>query len=578
MALASEAVETASGTGADPALLDVRIAVDEGVRIVVGGVRFSGETALEEAGLRAVLETAAGQPYDARRVEADREALRARYLDAGYLSATVGVRTGAPVDGLVDVTFDVAPGRQVLVDHLIVVGNTHTSSETIRREIVLEPGRPLGFSAMIESQRRLQAMGLFRRVRISDLRQSEPGRRDVLVSVEEAPRTTIGYGAGVEVSNRLVRAIDATAKERIEVAPRGFFEVGRRNLWGKNRSLDLFTRVSLRPRDPVDSRGGLRLSEYRFLFTYREPRAFNWAADAFVRAVVEQAVRSSFSYSRRGVQAQLVRRFGERMSLSGNYTFDRTRLFDEKYSPEDKLLIDRLFPRVRLSYAAVALLHDTRDDQLDPARGAIFGVETELAARVIGSQVGYGKTFAQAFVYRELPWSRRLVLASGARLGIARGFPRTVPVTDEGGQPVLGPDGQPLEETVEEIPASQRFFAGGGTTVRGFALDRLGDDPTIDPDGFPKGGNAVVIFNAEVRVPVWRTLGAVAFVDVGNVFARVQDIDFGQLRGSVGFGIRYNSPVGPLRVDLGFKLDRRTFTNGGRERGNALHFSIGQAF
>jgi len=177
-------------------------------------------------------------------------------------------------------------------------------------------------------------------------------------------------------------------------------------------------------------------------------------------------------------------------------------------------------------------------------------------------------------MYRRVPGTRRTVFATGARLGLAGSFARACqPVCfDPNGRPIVDPDGNPVVK-VDEIPASERFFAGGDSTVRGFALDRLGTPATIDQDGFPKGGNALVVLNAELRLPVWRDLGAVAFLDAGNVFARATDLDFGEIRGGIGFGVRYRSPVGPIRVDLGFKLDRRE-----REGRAQVHVSIGQAF
>jgi outer membrane protein insertion porin family len=129
-----------------------------------------------------------------------------------------------------------------------------------------------------------------------------------------------------------------------------------------------------------------------------------------------------------------------------------------------------------------------------------------------------------------------------------------------------------------ELPASERFFAGGDTTVRGFALDQLGAPATLDPSGLALGGNAVVIFNAELRVPVRWGLGMVGFLDAGNVFRRTSEIDLAELRSAVGFGFRYRSPVGPIRVDLGFKTTREQIAPGRRESGSSLHISLGQAF
>ena len=166
----------------------------------------------------------------------------------------------------------------------------------------------------------------------------------------------------------------------------------------------------------------------------------------------------------------------------------------------------------------------------------------------------------------------RLIFATRASLGLADGFAREVSPVDEDGQPIEGP---PI--IVEDLPASERFFAGGDTTIRGYALDTVGAPNTISPDGFPRGGNAVLIMNGELRMAIWKDFGAAVFVDGGNVFARVTQFDLGELRGSVGFGLRYRSPIGPVRLDLGFKLDRREL-GGTLEDRTGLHFSIGQAF
>ena len=138
-------------------------------------------------------------------------------------------------------------------------------------------------------------------------------------------------------------------------------------------------------------------------------------------------------------------------------------------------------------------------------------------------------------------------------------------------------EGNPETEIVDDLPSSERFFAGGDTSIRGFELDRVGAPDTISSNGYPTGGNAVLLLNGELRFPVWKKVGAVVFVDGGNVFRRVNEFDIGELRGSYGFGIRYHSPIGPVRVDLGFKMDRRIVA-GALEPLTVFHFSLGQAF
>jgi outer membrane translocation and assembly module TamA len=171
-----------------------------------------------------------------------------------------------------------------------------------------------------------------------------------------------------------------------------------------------------------------------------------------------------------------------------------------------------------------------------------------------------------------------VVLAGGARLGLGTGFERTVVLTGSTGQPVPGPDGGPVTVVVRDLPASKRFFAGGDTTVRGFDMDRLGTPGTFDRDGTPIGGHAAMILNAEARVAVGRAVGVVGFLDAGNVFPIVNDVSLRDLRAAVGFGIRYKSPIGPLRVDVGFKIGTLRTFGANHENRVALHISIGQAF
>ena len=142
-------------------------------------------------------------------------------------------------------------------------------------------------------------------------------------------------------------------EERLEFAPRGFFDIGRRNLGGRNRSVNLFTRVSVRPKDvpddPEADGRGLALNEYRVVGTYREPAAILWNADLMLTGAVEQGQRTSFNFVRKGVSAELLRRITRTIRTSGRYSFGTTRTFDERLSEEEQSQIDRLFPQVRLS-------------------------------------------------------------------------------------------------------------------------------------------------------------------------------------------------------------------------------------
>ena len=553
------------------------LTIVEGPRATVGEVTIAGAERVSEETLRQLITSRTGMPWFDPTAAGDRDAILLEYLNRGFAGVEVIATPAVASDrSTVDLVFEIREGPQTLVDHILVVGNRRTDEALIRREILLRPGEPLGLQDLIESRRRLSALGLFRRVNITELAHGDARRRDLVITVEESPVTSLGYGGGVELTRTLASAVGGEAEDRLELAPRGFFEIGRRNLGGRNRSVHLYTRVSLRPRDrpedPRQDRRGYDFSEYRVVGTYREPQAFGWNADLTLLAAAEQGDRTSFDFSRKGVTVEFLRRLTPTLRGSARYTFGTTRTFDERLSESDQAAIDRLFPQVRLSTFSGAVARDTRDDLLDPGRGTFLSAEGTLAARALGGQVGFVKSYLQGAWFTRLPGARRVDFATRAAAGLADGFPRQVvpPGAD-------GVELPPEPVVIEDIPASERFFAGGDTSIRGFTLDRVGAPNTISEQGFPKGGNAVLILNAEVRVPVWGELGAALFVDGGNVFNRVTEFDFGELRSSAGVGVRYRSPIGPVRLDLGFNMDRREI-GGRREPGSVLHFSIGQTF
>lgn len=546
----------------------LRLLITEGAPAVVANVTLEGNAAVPADRLREVLRLTEQRPYYRPQLDADRDEIERLYRNEGFRNVRAEAEVTLQDNGEhVDVRWTIVEGPRAIVDRVLISGNARTSADLIRREVVLSPGSPLGDDAIIESQRRLATLGLFRRIRIVELPHGDGITRDILIDVEEAPATTIAYGGGLEAGRRLRTSDGVGAEERIDIAPRGFFQASRRNLWGKNRSVSLFTRVSLKPRDPgtesdpADT-GGYGFNEYRVIGTFREPRLLDGAGDLQLTGFIEQAIRSSFNFWRQGVRLDYGRRLGRNVTFTGRYALDRTRLFDIHIQPEDQLPVDRLFPQVRLSTVTASILRDTRDDVIDPARGAVLGVDTTLAPRSLGSEVGFTKTFAQGFVYRRLPGLVPWTLAAGARVGAAVGFAR-----------VLDND-----TVVNDVPASERFFAGGDSTVRGFVLDRLGTPETVNDQGFPAGGGGLAVVNVEMRTPYWKGLGGVGFFDAGNVFRRASDVSLSELRPAAGFGLRYRSPLGPLRFDLGFNLDRRVLPNGARERGTVFHLSLGQAF
>lgn len=571
--------------GGEPRVVE-RITIDEGAPTEIADVVVTGATALTPAEIIAVMQLQRGHAYVAGFVPADRDAIKNLYDRRGYSATVVDVRPQLSDDHrLATIRVDiVSEGPRTVVNRIIIVGNRRVSQETVLAAVKLKQGQTLGAADRAALQQRLAELGLFRRVAITEAPHAggETGT-DLVITVEESPATTLAIGGGVEAGLRArTESIDPDNThhlvDKLEVAPRASVEIGRSNLWGKNRSVSLFSGISLRPIDDADNpaRDGkcCGFSEYRLIGSYREPRLFNSAADGLASLSVEQTIRTSFTFTKRAGNLQALRRFSPNTSVVGAYSLQRIELKDQHIAAPDRLAVDRLFPQIRLSVFSASVARDTRNDAISPGDGAFVTVDGDLAARAIGSQQGFAKALFQGFIYRRVPSVPRVVLAGGARLGLLRGFVRSAPILDAAGNPVMI-NGVEQTELVEDVNLSQRFFAGGANSARGFGLDRLGAPDVLDEQGLSKGGNGLLLFNGEVRTTLSKNIGVVAFLDTGNVFSRVSAIRLTELRSSVGTGLRYKSPIGPLRVDVGWKVGALRSTDSRRWE---FHFSIGEAF
>jgi len=496
-------------------LVPVMFRVRAGPRTIVRSVSVDAPKALPGEGGARELALRTGGPYRVRDVAAARETLLAAYRNAGYLQVEVAPETALSEDRTeASVRFQVAPGPRTVVGHVVVTGLDHTREQVVRRELLVEEDGPLGLRALLESQRRLGVLGIFDRVSISEL-DAEADRRNLVVTLEEGRRTTVAYGIGYG--------------ERDYV--RGSVELTRRNLFGMDRTLSALVR------------GSFRAS--RLLLSYREPYLFGRRQELFSTVFREEEQRASFSFIRQGGVLQTQHPFTPRLSLIVRYAYQGIRVFDVEV-PEDE--IDREFRTYTTSGPSFSLLNDTRDNPLDPRGGRFLGADVELSLRALGGDP-FLKGFLQAAAYRRL--SGRLLLAVSGRLGLARTF------RDEPG-----------------LPLPERFFAGGAYSLRGFDTDKVGPlVPASDGELLPTGGNALMLAGVELRADVTRYFQVAAFSDAGNVYPLVSDMTLGDVRYTAGVGVRYKSSLGPIRVDWGFKLDRRP-----GEPGSRVHFAIGHAF
>lgn len=459
-----------------------------------------------------------GGPYRVRDLARDRASVLAAYRNAGYLQAEVVPEVSLPPEGgPVDVLLRVEPGPRTQVDHIVISGLLATREEVVRRELALEEGGALGLQKVLESQRRLGSLGIFQKVSLSEMDPESSSARSVVVTADEGPRTTVSYGIGYAEHERL----------------RFSTEVTRRNLWGLDRSITAFARISFR---------GSRLET-----TFREPYLFGRRHELFVTAFREEEDRDAFDFVRYGGLLQTGRTLSPSWSLILRYAYQETSIFNIAVSLDE---VDRQFRSTTFSGPSASVVNDTRDDPLDPHRGRFIGADVQVSHEALGGDT-FMKGFLQASTYQRV--AARTVLAVSGRLGLGRTF---------------GFD-EPLR-----LPLPDRFFAGGDYSLRGFATDLAGP-VVVSPSGeaIPTGGNGLLLGGAELRYDVGRRFSAAAFTEAGNVYPLVSDMTLSDMRYTAGLGLRYKSALGPLRIDWGYKLDRRP-----GEKPYHVHFTIGHAF
>jgi len=459
----------------------------------------------------------AGEPYRVSDVALDRNALLTAYRDAGFPQPEVTPEVTFSDDKTeARVVLRVSPGVRIDVDHIVVAGLRTTRPVVVQRELLIKEGEPLGFEKVLESQRRLGALGIFQRVSINELDPEAERRRSLIVAAEEAPRTTFAYGIGYAERDLL----------------RGSFEVTRRNLFGMDRTLSAFARASF---------AGSRL-----LATFEEPYLFNHKLNLFLTGFREEEARDGFSFVREGGLVQTAFSLSPRLSLILRLGYQQTFTFDVTV-PLDE--VDRQFLPSTFSGPSASLVDDTRNDPLDPGRGHFMGADIQYSTVALGGD-SFVKAFLQAATYHAL--SPRLLLALSGRLGLARTF---------GGEP-------------PRLPLPDRYFAGGDYSLRGFKIDTAGPlELSTSGELVPTGGNALLLGGAELRILTGSRLSGAVFTDAGNVYPLVSDLSLGDVRYTAGLGVRYRTAVGPLRVDWGYKLNRRS-----GESPYRFHFTVGHAF
>ncbi len=498
------------------AAMTILFEINEGPRTQIEKIQIDGEEALAEKDLVEALSLSPGMPYSEGLVKEGTRRLLAAYFKRGHVAARVHLLTEFNEAGTAaHMTYQITEGDPVYMGSLKIEGALHTKPRVILREMVLHEKDPYHPDDILKSQQGLYRTGLFSSVRFDPLASSpDPSRQDLLLTVVERPRIVMDFNFGYSDYERW----------------RGLFELAHRNLWGTGRSAS--TRIE-----------ASRIEE-TYSLNYREPRFFFKNTEAQIDAAYSDKEALTFFSKTAKITAGMESRFSERLKGSLRYEYKRVDVIptaSTTLSPED-------LGKIHLASVKSSLTRNTQNDLFNPTAGSIHEVEIQSASKALGSGVQLFKLVLQRRSYHAL--SPRWVIALSTRMGLADRF----------GETLL-------------IPPTERFFAGGRGSVRGYQQDQLGISGKTLLGGKPTGGNALLVLNEELRVAIGKSFGVVLFFDHGNIWERHQDFAFSQVKSTTGIGLRYNTPVGPLGLDWGYKLNREA-----GEGASEFHYAFLQAF
>jgi len=564
--------------------LFVRFVINEGIQTLVASLNIEGNHAFKDEELQSVVGSLPGQPYSDVNVGSDRANILALYYNQGYPEATLrptveevpaksGEATAEPLMALekngkkkgttehkeVRIIYRIEEGPQTRVRNVLASGYVHTKPGIIRRQIQVKPNAPLREGEVVDTQRHLYNLGIFNRVTVAA--QNPTGldpNKDVVALVEEAKRYTLAYGGGFEVQ-RLASSSDPTSGA-VEAAPRGILEISKLNLTGRADTLSLKLRGS--------TLQGHALLGYSSPNTFASPK-FSFQATAYAEKTRDI---NTFNETRYEGSLQLTEQASPRTTLLYRYSFRKVLVSDLKILPEQIPLFQQ--PTL-VSQFGISWVRDTRDNPADATKGTLNSADFGIADTYLGSSASFTRFLYQNSSY--YPIKRRFSFARSIRIGVLNPYRDTVSLT------FPAPTGTDLPQL---IPLPERFFAGGGTSLRGFGLNQAGPRDTT---GFPVGGQAMLVLNQEFRFPMrlpyfGTSLGGALFYDGGNVYSRASRISFrsslpkptfdnsatpqclsncsnelSYFAHTVGLGLRYATPVGPIRIDLGYQLNRPFF-------------------
>ena len=498
-------------TSLDDGRILIDLALDEGPRWSLSRMGIQGCQNFPEADLRNQISWKEGDPFSPEQLELERKKLQEYLLNHGFPFNRVEAEYRQQ-NYAVEVEFQVNEGAEHRIGPVYFVGRQKTRLSALRRNIDLREGQALVVRQLFEGEQKLYSTGSFDQVRIRPVGLTDSvGTQPIVVGVREGRSRMLNFGFGF----------------RENEGPRGLFEISHLNPGGGLRTAQLRLKGSLLNQSAV--------------LSLRQPRPLNRNLESFAMLEASRREQVSFTEQRLGGSLQVIRDLSRVNALIFRYNYERVAV--SHIPPSDVANacrasqtdgIQRQSCPIRLSSLSAAFYNDSRNDPFDPRRGAFAGVNLQVTTPMVKADAQFAKLFTQGQYYLPLPL--KITITEGFRFGWAHRFGET-----------------------RLLPISERFFAGGSSTLRGFGADQAGKrDPQ---SGQPLGGNSLLINNLEVIFPLISRLQGSWFYDTGNVFQ--QAVRINEFSHSLGLGLRVKTPLGPLRLEYGLNLHPPPGQSGG---------------
>ncbi len=534
--------------GSNASRIGVTFAIAEGPQWAVEDLKVEGLSESDSKALARQLNSEAGQPYSDLAVELDRNVMLQYLYRRGYRHARFSARSTPAGPQRVHLSYEVKKGSQEFVRDVVITGLKTTKPGLVDRNLKVEPGDPLSPAQDREAEQKLYGLGIFAEVN-SAIQNSDGDETDkyVLFDFTEAHKYNLRLGIGAEIaqlgatSNNLGAPVGGTG-----FTPRFSADLNRINLWGIGHSVTFQLRLST-----LEQRVGIN---------YQIPYFLNAENRSLTYSVLYDDSRDvrTFASHREEASVQLSQKYSKQFTQLFRFAYRRVSTTDIVIP---SLLVPQFLQPVRIGIVSTSLVQDRRDNPTNPRTGMYNTIDVGLASDIFGSQRSFGRILARNATYYRL--SRNVVLARQTTFGAIVAY--KIP---------------PGLNSYTAVPLPERFFGGGDISDRAFSENQAGPRDTGSPagaggteteaTGFPLGGNVLLMNNVELRFPlIGKNIGGVLFEDAGNVYNTIGDIslryhqrnlqDFNYMVHAVGFGIRYRTPVGPVRADFAYTLNPPSF-------------------